>query len=651
MKKFFLIYIIFILFMFIYFYSVPPAYNCDDSPETTLAYYTLGIQHPPGYPLPTLIGKIFMSIPCGNFMFRANLISVLFNILAGFFIFLIVEKIFKNFSTDLLINNFISLFSSAVYLFNYSSWLQGIIAKGSIYSLNAFFTVLVVYLLFQNNKKYFYLFSFLYGLSMGNHWTSMIVLLPAIIIYLIFNRKLINTKIIINSIVFFIIGFSIYLFVFIRNSTQPIYSWGDIKTIKDFIWLFTRAQYSGIETKHTIFHTFDLLYFYFKNLLLKEFLPLLIIIIIPVIAMLYKKIKNIIIFILTAYFSLIISVTSLATPPANTQWLIKPYLVSSNIFVSILIALSLFELLKNFKKTIIFVGILIIFITIKINYPGYRYYFIGYDYSKNLVKTASKGSIVISEGDMNIGAVLYETLINKNEFIPFITVVSLYDWYRKQIKRNFSEINLPEKSDITTYLKNFINLNLDKDIFYTNVYNEEWIKDINLFPDGMLLLIYSKNKIFVISDYKFKLYTYRGILDRKVKYDEFTKRLAIENYGMNYFKLANFFMQNKNYLSGFIFFKKGILFYDNDAAMVNAGLCAYYMGNYDEAEKLWKAAIKKNKNSSYAYSNLAFIYMIKKEYEMAKQMLNLALKANPENQTAKDLIIQIDKMQKSNMIF
>lgn len=648
MKKIILIYFVFLIYISIYFYSMPPAYNCDDSPETTLAYYSLGIQHPPGYPLSTLIGKIFMLIPIGNYMFRANLMSVFFNLLAGFLIFIITKKILLKFGTDNFSNNFISLTSAAFYLFSSSAWLQGIIAKGSIYSLNAFFTSIIFYLLIKNNKKDFYLFAFLYGLSMGNHWTSMVVLFPAIIVYLFLNRNFINIKIIITGFILFIAGFSVYLFIFIRNFTLPIYAWGDTRTLKDFFWLFTRAQYSAIETKHTISHTFELLIFYFKNLLFKEFFPLLILIIIPGVYLAYRKIKEIMLFILISYFSLIISVTSLATPPPKTQWLIKPYLVSSNIFIAILLALSLFIILRKFKKIMLFLFLIIILITIKLNHPDYRYYFIGYDYSKNLIKTATPGSIVISEGDMNIGAVLYETYVNKENFIPFITVVSLYDWYRVQLKRNFPAINLPEKSDITIYLKNLINLNLDKDIFYTNVYNEEWVKDINMLPDGMLLLIYPKNKVFIISDYKFKFYTYRGLFENKVKYDEFTKRLAIENYGMNYFKLANFFMQNKNYLSGLIFFKKGLLFFENDAAMVNAGLCAYYMGNYDEAEKFWKMAIKKNPESTYAYSNLAFIYMVRKDYINAKKMLDYALKANPDNKTAKDLMIQLENIIKNN---
>ncbi|HAW50625.1 TPA: hypothetical protein DCX16_06725 [bacterium] len=38
--------------------------------------WTLGIAHPPGYPLYTLFGKLWMTIiPIGNIAFRMNMVS------------------------------------------------------------------------------------------------------------------------------------------------------------------------------------------------------------------------------------------------------------------------------------------------------------------------------------------------------------------------------------------------------------------------------------------------------------------------------------------------------------------------------------------------------------------------------------------------
>src|SRR5579885_1668700 len=54
-----------------------PTFFVDDSPETVTACVTLGIPHPPGYPLYTLLGHFFARLSLGIFPFRVNLLSAL----------------------------------------------------------------------------------------------------------------------------------------------------------------------------------------------------------------------------------------------------------------------------------------------------------------------------------------------------------------------------------------------------------------------------------------------------------------------------------------------------------------------------------------------------------------------------------------------
>ena len=48
-----------------------------DAGEMTTVLSTLGVAHPPGYPLYTLMGKIAMQLPVGSAFYRANLFSAL----------------------------------------------------------------------------------------------------------------------------------------------------------------------------------------------------------------------------------------------------------------------------------------------------------------------------------------------------------------------------------------------------------------------------------------------------------------------------------------------------------------------------------------------------------------------------------------------
>ena len=64
--------LVFLLCLAAYLPTLNPAFRADDSPETIAACVTLGIQHPPAYPLHTLVGRAFSFVPVGAAAFRLN---------------------------------------------------------------------------------------------------------------------------------------------------------------------------------------------------------------------------------------------------------------------------------------------------------------------------------------------------------------------------------------------------------------------------------------------------------------------------------------------------------------------------------------------------------------------------------------------------
>jgi len=62
----------------LYTFSASPAFPPDDSPETITACWRLASQHPPGYPLATLLGRLAMlAWPIGSPAWRLNQVSAL----------------------------------------------------------------------------------------------------------------------------------------------------------------------------------------------------------------------------------------------------------------------------------------------------------------------------------------------------------------------------------------------------------------------------------------------------------------------------------------------------------------------------------------------------------------------------------------------
>src|SRR5262252_9296796 len=77
-----------ILAALLYFLTAARDIVVGDSPELTMAAVTLGVAHPPGYPLFTMLSHLFSFLPVGPVPFRVNLFSVVCNALAVGVVFL-----------------------------------------------------------------------------------------------------------------------------------------------------------------------------------------------------------------------------------------------------------------------------------------------------------------------------------------------------------------------------------------------------------------------------------------------------------------------------------------------------------------------------------------------------------------------------------
>ena len=84
--------------LLIYLRTLAPTITGDDSGEFVAAAYTLGICHPPGYPLWTMLGKLFtiFAFPVGSIAARVAFVSSFFGAATCFVVALIVIKLTAN---------------------------------------------------------------------------------------------------------------------------------------------------------------------------------------------------------------------------------------------------------------------------------------------------------------------------------------------------------------------------------------------------------------------------------------------------------------------------------------------------------------------------------------------------------------------------
>jgi len=171
-----LVSVLFALTFAVYLSTLSPTLGEADSFEFQVVSYTLGVAHPTGYPLYILLGKLFTLLPIGNVAYRVNLISPLFASLAVVCLYLCLVHLTRH--------RAISLLATLTFAFSRTFWSQAVIAE--VYTLNAFFVALVLYLLLKRigesaNRRIGEI-AFAYGLSLTNHLT-MALLAPAMAIY------------------------------------------------------------------------------------------------------------------------------------------------------------------------------------------------------------------------------------------------------------------------------------------------------------------------------------------------------------------------------------------------------------------------------------------------------------------------------------
>src|SRR5438477_7810086 len=123
----------------LYAWSAPRTVALEDDGLFILSSYFLGIEHPPGYPIFTLIGHLFTYLPFGAVAYRVHLASALFGALTGGAAWLCARALI-----DGRLPAYLAAFALGV---SPVFWSQAIIAE--VFTLNTFFLLVLVFMALQ----------------------------------------------------------------------------------------------------------------------------------------------------------------------------------------------------------------------------------------------------------------------------------------------------------------------------------------------------------------------------------------------------------------------------------------------------------------------------------------------------------------------
>lgn len=205
-----------------------------DSGEFALALKTLGICHPPGYPLFTILGRFFiMLMPFLRVTFAANIFNVLIAA-AG------VSAVYYLFKKYLSVPA--AFIISLLWAFSPLFW--GETAGIEVYPLNILLIVLTLLAVESRHNRRWVLAAYLFGLALTNHPTALTIL-PVLVYLFVKDRAYQNRKLYPEMAVAIILAGSLYFYLPIRSALQPLADWGNPSSIKAMINHMTLEQYRG----------------------------------------------------------------------------------------------------------------------------------------------------------------------------------------------------------------------------------------------------------------------------------------------------------------------------------------------------------------------------------------------------------------------
>lgn len=148
----------------------------DDSLEFQVVLPSLGIAHPTGYPLYTLLGWLASRVPVGDLAYRVNLLSALAGAATVGLLFLTARRIESS--------RLAAAVTSVVFALSTTWWSQATIAE--VYTLHGLAVALILYLTLSDRGTRTVWLALVFGLALAHHRTTLL-LAPGVLVYLLWS--------------------------------------------------------------------------------------------------------------------------------------------------------------------------------------------------------------------------------------------------------------------------------------------------------------------------------------------------------------------------------------------------------------------------------------------------------------------------------
>lgn len=467
----------------LYLTTLAPTVLQTDAGELAAVQVTLGIAHPTGYPLFTMIGYLYSLIPLPfSKILQLNILAAIYcSVAVSIFTYtswyildnldsftirkgsknkLKKNKRTKSFNIEISnkpteINNTYKIFSAVIagmlLAFSKTFWTQS--TSVEVYSFHLLLINLIIlslikaYSLAKKDKvvsKYWIVFAIYLALGFSNHMTTLLIIPGGGYLYFVNNgiNKKSAKQILFMLLVFIPILILIYSYLPIRASQNPALNWGNPTDLEKIVrhitgkqyqvWLFTSMEAASKQLN------------YFLSNLPKEFFISSLLVLIGLWVS-FREYKKLFIFLSIVFLSTVLYSINYEINDIDSYFLLA-YI--SLAFFALIGIQKVFQIAidKNFKITIT-ASALILLTTIQflVNFPAVnqKQNFTYEDYTKTLLNSLPKNSIVFSyQWDYFISPSYYFQLVEdfRRDVVVIDKELLRRSWYYHQLSTNYPDI-------------------------------------------------------------------------------------------------------------------------------------------------------------------------------------------------------------------
>jgi hypothetical protein len=534
---------IFIIAICGYLLTLNPALFRNDSPETIAGCVTLGVTHPPGYPLFNLIGKCFNIFAVGNpaftYNFMASLLAAVGACLFCINLWILLSEIESvNFSKESFpaIKYSACFIASLSFAFSNGYWGNAIAAKGGIYVFQIILE-LVFLSFFQKmafktiiNPFELYLLFFLFSVGFVNHWPSQSLLIPALMIFAAIRLYLFKKptwisflKAMITCITLALITLSLYLYMPLRAHLYPTLNFDAPYTWDRFISSVLRSDYTKNEImshNNAVFQSeLGQKSIYISQHLFGEYHFLTYVFISIGLYHLNKFNKKISLFFLLLLLTVVTANSFYLQIAPIEFWHMDDHLLTSNWILALFLGTGIYAALSsvfsfkalNFKSYLQVALSALCFSIIPFTFVqnfsinDQKNEFLYYGYGITALKSLPKNALYFAESDYDSFSTIYfKTVLNKRPDIHLLMTLFIDKPYERELISKTDPTLLAFISDETN---NSVLFDLIQDNYklhpiyctFSNVgFSDLYLKNFNqmkLAPSGILTHVIEPNKL------------------------------------------------------------------------------------------------------------------------------------------------------------